>query len=117
MISHGRDMNGRFAPGNAGGPGRPRRAIESEYLATLADTVSLDEWRDIVARAVADALAGDATARAWLAKYLIGEKPATLLSMAADEAGGRTADHVVELRARGARRTLRVERYQLAQDD
>jgi hypothetical protein len=43
--------NGRFAVGNPGGPGRPRRAIEREYLAALSDTVSLGDWREIVERA------------------------------------------------------------------
>ncbi len=31
------DMNGRFIPGNSGGPGRPRRAVELDYLAVLGD--------------------------------------------------------------------------------
>jgi len=57
MSTDGRTDNGRFAPGNPGGPGRPRRAIESEYLATLGDAVSLDDWREIVTRAVSDAKA------------------------------------------------------------
>jgi hypothetical protein len=117
MVSHGREQNGRFSQGNAGGPGRPRRAVESEYLATLADSVSLDDWRAIVARAVADARDGDATARAWLSKHVLGQSHSTLTQLAADEAGGRSADHVVEVRAREVGRSVRVERYQLDQDD
>ena len=34
----------------------------------------LDDWRDVVARAVADAKKGDHQARAWLTKYLVGER-------------------------------------------
>ena len=28
-----RDMSGKFKNGNTGGPGRPRRVVESDYLA------------------------------------------------------------------------------------
>ena len=54
-----RDQQGRFAPGNAGGPGRPRRRTEADYLAALSDQVPLDAWSQIVGRAVGDAIAGD----------------------------------------------------------
>lgn len=69
---NGRTTAGRFAVGNPGGPGRPRRATEREYLAILAKGCGVAAWRAIVARAVADAKAGDATAREWLAAYLVG---------------------------------------------
>ena len=94
-MSSERDDNGQFAKGNPGGPGRPRRAVEREYLAALGDAVTLDDWRDVVTRAVADAKAGDAAARAFLAKRLIGEKPATLLDLAAKDKRGVTADDEV----------------------
>ncbi|HMF13227.1 MAG TPA: hypothetical protein VKE94_13010 [Gemmataceae bacterium] len=68
----GRTSNGRFAVGNPGGPGRPRRAIELDYLAVLAEVVPLATWRAICLRAVADAKKGDAKAREWIAKYLLG---------------------------------------------
>ena len=66
-MSIARDEHGRFAEGNAGGPGRPRRTVERDYLAVLSEAVSLDDWRAVVARAVDDAKAGDARARDWLA--------------------------------------------------
>ncbi len=66
-----RDRRGRFAPGNAGGPGRPRRRTEADYPAALSDQVPLDAWSQIVERAVADAIAGDAKARDWLSRYLL----------------------------------------------
>ena len=50
-----RTDDGRFATGNPGGPGRPRRAIEADYLKAFSDAVPLDAWRTIVSRAVADA--------------------------------------------------------------
>lgn len=48
---------------------------EGDYMSTLLDTVSLEEWRDVVSSALAAAKQGDAQARAWLAQYLVG-KPA-----------------------------------------
>jgi hypothetical protein len=68
----GRNGDGRFALGNAGGPGRPRRVTERDYLAALADEVPMESWRAICRRAVNDALAGDAKARDWLSRYLLG---------------------------------------------
>src|SRR5262245_16249980 len=67
----GRDENGRFAPGNEGGPGRPRRDRERTYLTALADVVPLDRWRLICERAATDAEAGDARARNWLGDFLL----------------------------------------------
>lgn len=68
-----RDKHGRFTKGNAGGPGRPPRRTEEEYLVTLCEAVSLADWRKIVAKAVADAKEGDGKARDWLGRYLIGD--------------------------------------------
>ena len=42
--------------------------------------------------ALADAKAGDALARAWFTKYLLGDRPVSLLDLAAAEAYGSTAD-------------------------
>ena len=66
-----RDQHGRFAPGHAGGPGRPRRQTEATYLAALSDQVPLDVWARIAERAVADAITGDAKARDWLSRHLL----------------------------------------------
>src|SRR5262249_20395293 len=101
-MSTDRDTNGRFLPGHPGGPGRPRRAVETDYLAALSDAVPPEAWKRIVARAVEDAEQGDAKAREWLAACLIG-KPAgdTLLKLAAGELAELDP---VEMRA-GAMRT------------
>jgi hypothetical protein len=104
MDGNDRKPDGTFAEHNPGGPGRPRRAVEQEYLAALSDAVSLDTWRRIVKRAAADAEAGDPKAREWLAKYLIGDKPPKLLELAAREAAGCTADREVTKRAKDLRR-------------
>gem|GEM_PF-4947597 len=79
-MSNGRDENGRFTPGNPGGPGRPRRAIEAEYLAALSEVVTLDTWREIVTTAVERAKSGDARAREWIARYVLGSESTVLLT-------------------------------------
>lgn len=66
-----RDHMGRFAVGNGGGPGRPKREAEEDYLQTLSERVPLALWAEIVDRAASDAAAGDAKARDWLSKYLM----------------------------------------------
>ena len=67
-----RDGMGRFTPGNPGGPGRPKREKEEEYLSTLEECVTVEQWRKICDRAVTDAIGGDAKARTWLSGYLLG---------------------------------------------
>ncbi|MGZ8927244.1 MAG: hypothetical protein ACXW03_02170 [Methylobacter sp.] len=51
------------------------RRTEGDYMSTLLETVTLNDWQDVVGAAVSAAKQGDAQARAWLAQYLIG-KPA-----------------------------------------
>jgi hypothetical protein len=46
-------------------------------MGVLLDAVPLDDWREVVSATVAAAKAGDATARAWLAQYLVGKPSAT----------------------------------------
>src|SRR5690349_20325939 len=67
-----RDHNGRFLPGNPGGPGRPRRQTESEYLRAVQRVCSLEDVAAIAERAVTQARGGDARAREWLSRYLLG---------------------------------------------
>ncbi|MBI1900480.1 MAG: hypothetical protein HYS13_05110 [Planctomycetia bacterium] len=99
-MPSGRNANGKFAPGNLGGPGRPRRAVERDYLAALSDAVSLDDWKAVVARAVADAKAGDARARDWLSRHVLGADPPSLKGLATAEAAGITAEAELEAEAR-----------------
>jgi hypothetical protein len=49
------------------------RRTEADYMGVLLDAVPLEEWREVVSATVAAAKAGDATARAWLAQYLVGK--------------------------------------------
>jgi hypothetical protein len=71
-----RDIKGRFAIGHPGGPGRPKRQTEAAYLGAMMAACPLEEWQAIVGRAVTDAKGGDAKAREWLGRYLVGD-PAT----------------------------------------
>jgi hypothetical protein len=51
------------------------RRTEGDYMSTLLDTVTLEDWQDVVSSTLAAAKQGDAQARTWLAQYLVG-KPA-----------------------------------------
>ena len=84
MARNGRKSNGQFAAGNPGGPGRPSRAIEAEYLGVLSELVTIEKWRRIVARAADDAEAGDHRARQWLGQYLIADQKMTHVDVTAE---------------------------------
>jgi hypothetical protein len=68
-----RDEKGRFVKGSAGNPhGRPPKEREVRFYEITLATVTFEDWREIVTRAVQDAKRGDTAARKWLADYLIG---------------------------------------------
>lgn len=75
-----RNADGTFAEGNSGGPGRPARATERQYMTVVMAACDLDTWQAIVERAVSDAKNGDGTARAWLASYLLGKPSQRLIA-------------------------------------
>ena len=86
-----RAQGGRFAPGNPGGPGRPRRETERDYLRVMTEAVPLETWKAIVESAVRDAGQGDRAAREWLASYLMGRPEgaaSTLHELAVDDLAG-----------------------------
>ena len=58
------------------GPVKHRRT-ESDYMSTLLDVVTLEEWQAVVEAALTAAKAGDAGARNWLAQYLVGKSGTT----------------------------------------
>jgi hypothetical protein len=106
-ITQQRSPGGRFAKGHPGGPGRPRRAVETDYLRTLVDCCSPDAWRGVCERAVQDARTGNAKAREWLSRYLLGAEPSPdreaeprLTELAAEEAAAydRVAARAQDLR-------------------
>jgi len=116
MANSHRDTNGRFLPGNPGGPGRPPRAVERDFLVTLADEVTLDEWRLVVRRALEDAKEGDARARDWVSRYVLGTRR-SLLALAADECTERTpVDDVFEAAVEARVQRAEEFRFRLAID-
>jgi hypothetical protein len=73
------------------GEGTHRRT-EGDYMAVLLDTVSLDDWRDVVAETLQLAKQGDPQARAWLAQYLVGRpeaKAPTPMTVVVNQWAGR----------------------------
>lgn len=54
------------------GAARHRRT-ENDYMGTLLETVTLDDWQQVVASTLQAAKDGDASARNWLAQYLVGK--------------------------------------------
>jgi len=72
-MMDGREENGRFKKGHTGNPnGRAPRGREERYYEILKQSVSIDDWKQIITKAVDQAKRGDAVARKWLADYLIG---------------------------------------------
>jgi hypothetical protein len=82
----------KFGPGNqaAKGHGRPRRAVEADYHRRLADRVGPADFDAIVDKAIAQAAAGDAAARSFVIRWLMGDSPAPggLAEIAARELAG-----------------------------
>ena len=68
----GRDDQGKFTKGYAGGPGRPKKEREEKYYEILVTACTPADWKAICKKAVEQAKKGDATARKFLADYLIG---------------------------------------------
>lgn len=71
--SNGRGTGGRFAAGNAGGPGNPHAARVAQLRATLLAAVTDDDIRAIVATLVAQAKGGDLAAIRELLDRLLGK--------------------------------------------
>lgn len=63
-----REKQAIYVKGTAG-----HRRTESDYMGVLLDTVSLEDWREVVNGALQSAKDGDTQARAWLAHYLVGK--------------------------------------------
>jgi hypothetical protein len=70
-----------FQKGNPGGPGRPKRAVEQSYLDVTVASVSAEDWRKVVLKAVKQTQAGDHRARDWLGRMLVGTDPIPLTTL------------------------------------
>ena len=77
----GREANGRFAKGNFGGPGNPHAAKVASWRRALAETVTLEDIREIVTALVRKAKQGELSAIKELLDRTLG-KPLTALDPA-----------------------------------
>ncbi len=69
----GRDQRGRFAPGNAGGPGNPHGETVGKLRSALIAAVSEDDIRAIVAGLVTQAKGGSVPAAKELLERVLGK--------------------------------------------
>lgn len=73
------------------------RRTEADYMGALLDSVSIEDWRRVVDKALNMAKEGDAGSRAWLSHYLVGRptgKAPAPLTIVVQQLAGR--DPVVE---------------------
>lgn len=86
MPNTERDAHGHFKKGHSvRSPGRPKAAVEVEYMNILKQGVTADDFRKIVNTAVSRAMAGDAKAREWIGNYTLGKPLTTIALQAADQ--------------------------------
>lgn len=68
-----RDENGKVKPGSVLNPhGRPKKEREVKFYELTLNSVTFDDWKEIIEKAVRQAKNGDAVARKWLSDYLMG---------------------------------------------
>jgi len=71
---------GLWKKGQTGNPkGRLPRRVEDSYMDATFSRVSLDDWGEVVAKALEDAKGGDRFARDWLSKFLVPDQAIKLL--------------------------------------
>src|SRR5438552_12265233 len=68
-----RDAQGRFGPGNAGGPGNPFARRTAEYRQAFADAITAEEIGALARQLYLQALAGDLAAAKLVLAYTIGK--------------------------------------------
>lgn len=70
--ANGRDANGRFASGNAGGPGNPNARRSAELRQAVLDAVSADDIAEVIRKLIEMAKSGDPAAIKELLNRVIG---------------------------------------------
>jgi hypothetical protein len=76
--ANGRDANGRFGKGNAGGPGNPHAKQVAQLRAALFAAVTEDDLKEVVAALLNRAREGDIAAIRELLDRLLGKAPASV---------------------------------------
>ena len=72
-TANGRDSRGRFAPGNAGGPGNPYNRRVAELRRIMLEEISDDKLRSIIQMLLSKAEAGDLAAIKLVLQYGLGK--------------------------------------------
>ena len=70
--SNGRTQTGKFAKGNPGGPGNPHASKVARLRSALLKSVSAADLRDVMAKLVENAKAGDVASIKELLQRLLG---------------------------------------------
>ena len=84
-----------FQKGQVANPnGRPKKSVEEKYLKRLQSCVSIEDWKEIIQKAISQAKRGDTAARKWLSDYLMGV-PVQKTELTGAEGG---AINIVEVR-------------------
>lgn len=69
------------------------RRTEGDYMSTLLETVTLEDWQEVISSTLNAAKQGDAQARAWLGQYLVGKpvgKAPTPLTVVVQQLNGQS---------------------------
>jgi len=90
---NGRRTDGRFAPGNPGGPGNPYARRVAELRAALLGAVTAEDLAEMARALVVKAQAGDVPACKLLLSYLVGHPAAPAPGVDPD----RLAEHEAEV--------------------
>ncbi len=77
-ADNGRDAQGRFAPGNLGGPGNPYARRVAELRRVMLDCVTAQDMEIIVGELMVQAKNGKLGAIKLLFQYVLGKPPATV---------------------------------------
>jgi len=100
-----RDASGRFVKGHKGGPGRPKKKREERYYEIAVSAISFNQWKKIIQKAGEQAQDGDASARRFLADYLL-PTPAQRLELTGALGGPIEISQVDEVRSNLERKLL-----------
>jgi len=72
-VHNGRDIQGRFGPGNRLAHGNPHSKAVAQFRAAIYESVTVDQIRQVVQMLVTKALAGDVLAARELLNRCIGK--------------------------------------------